>query len=120
MCCAARAFLLRAREKDCAVSLTEAISFQDLVGRLPHSTFLDLTTQTDARDDASEEEITGWEARSTQDPSSGSSFWPQQPGATSRLGPDLVPPSRPVRADDEMSVQEQQTTRVPFHSSFGM
>ena len=28
--------------------------------------------------------------------------------------PDLVPPTRPVRADDEMSVQEHETTHVPF------
>ena len=41
---------------------TEGTSFQDLLRRLPHSTFLDLTTQTDAPDDAWEEEITGWEA----------------------------------------------------------
>ena len=47
-------------------------------------------------------------------PSSGSSFWPQHPDATSRLGPHLVPPSRSVRADDEMSVQEHETTHVPF------
>ena len=33
--------------------------------------------------------------------------------ATSRLGPHLVPPSRPVRTDDEMSVQEHETTHVP-------
>ena len=52
--------------------------------------------------------------RSTRDPSSGSSFWPQQPDATSRLGPDLVPTSRLVRADGEMSVQEHEMTHVPF------
>ena len=40
----------------CSISDTEAIGFQDLVKRLPHSTFLDLTTQTDAPDDA-------WEAK---------------------------------------------------------
>ena len=28
-----------------------------------------------------------------------------------------LPPSRPVRADDEMSVQEQETTHVPFTHS---
>ena len=39
---------------------TEPIGFQDLVRRLPHGTFLDLTTQTDAPDDAWEDEITGW------------------------------------------------------------
>ena len=42
------------------------------------------------------------------------SFGPHQSDATSRLGPDLVPPSRPVRTDDEMSVQEHETTPVPF------
>ena len=42
------------------------------------------------------------------------SFWPRQPDATSRLGPDLVPPSRQVRTDDEVSVQEHETTHVPF------
>ena len=98
----------------CSIADTEAISFQDLVRRLPHSTFLDLTTQTDAPDDAWEEEITGWDPRSTRDPSSSSSFWPHQSDATSRLGPDLVPPSRFVRTDDEMSVQEHETTHVPF------
>ena len=41
----------------CSIADTEAISFQDLVRRLPHSTFLDFTTQTDAPDDAREEEI---------------------------------------------------------------
>ena len=97
----------------CSIADTEAISFQDLVRRLPHSTFLDLTTQTSAPDDAWEEEITGWDPRSTRDPSSSSSFWPHQSDATSRLGPDLMPPSRPMRTDDEMSVQELETTRVP-------
>ena len=106
----------------CSIADTAAISFQDLVRRLPHSTFLDLTTQTDAPDDAWEEEITGWDPRSTRDPSSGSSFWPHQSDATSRLGPDLVPPSRPVRTDDAMSVQEHETTRndtCSVHTSFG-
>ena len=84
---------------------------QDLVRRLPHSTFLDLTTQTDAPDDAWEDEITGWNPRSTRDPSSSRSFWPQS-DATSRLGPDLMPPSRSMRNDDEMSVQEPETTHV--------
>ena len=98
----------------CSIADTEAISIQDLVRRLPHSTCLDLTTQTDALDDAWEEEITGWDPRSTRDPSSSSSFWPHQSDATSRLGPDLVPPSRFVRTDDEMSVQEHETTHVPF------
>ena len=96
----------------CSIADTEAISFQDLVRRLPHSTFLDLTTQTDAPDDAWEEEITGWDPRSTRDPSSSSSFWPHQSDATSRLGPDLMPPSRPMRTGDEMSVQEPETTHV--------
>ena len=91
---------------------TESISFQDFVRRLPHSTFLDLTTQTDAPDDAWEDEITGWEPRSTRDPSSSSSYWPHQADATSRLGPDLMPPSRSMRTDDEMSVQEPETTHV--------
>ena len=103
----------------CSVADAKATFFQDLVRRLPHSTFLDLTTQTDAPDDAWEEEITGWDPRSTRYPSSGSSFWPQRPDATSRLGPDLVPPSRRVRADDEKSMQEHETSRVPFHTSFG-
>ena len=98
----------------CSIADTETSSFQDLVRRLPQSTFLDLTTRTDAPDDAWEEGITGWDPRSTRYPSSGSSVWTQQPDAASRLGPDLVPPSRPVRADDEMSVQEHGTTRCPF------
>ena len=90
--------LSESEKRLCSIADTEAISFQDLVRRLPHSTSLDLTTQTDAPDDA-------WEV---------SSFWPHQSDATSRLGPDLVPPSRQVRTDDEMSVQEHETTHVPF------
>ena len=106
--------LSESEKRLCSIADTEAISFQDLVGRFPHRTFLDPTTKTDAPEDAWEEEITGWDPRSTRYPSSGSSFWPQRPDATSRLGPDLVPPSRPVRADDEMSVQEHETTHAPF------
>ena len=98
----------------CSIAVTEAISFQDLVRRLSHSTFLDLTTQTDAPDDAWEEQITGWDPRNTRDPSSSSSFWPHQPDVTSRLGRDLVPPSRPMRAEDEMSVQENKHV-FPYH-----
>ena len=56
MCCSALVFFSET-EKDFAVSQTEAVSFHDLVRRLPHSTFLDLTTQTDAPDDAWEEEV---------------------------------------------------------------
>ena len=98
----------------CSIAETEAISFQDLVRRLPHSTFLDLTTQRDAPDDAWEEGTTGSDPRSTRDLSSSSSFWPHQSDATSRLGPDFMPPSRPVRTDDEMSVQEPETTHIPI------
>ena len=65
-----------------------------------------------------EEAVTGWDPRSTRSPSSGSSFGPQQPDATSRLGPDLVPPSRLLRADEEMSVQATDTCSFP--TSFGM
>ena len=105
MCCTALAAVSQTQKP----SVSKTLSY-----RLPHSTFLDLTTQADAPDDAWEAEITGWDPRSTRDPSSSSSFWPHQPDATSRLGPDLVPPSRPVRVDDEMSVQEHETTHVPF------
>ena len=75
--------------------------------RLPHIKF-DLTAQTDALGDAC-----------TPDPSSGSTFWPQQLGAAPRLGLGMVPPSRPVRADDQMSVQETQKSRtsVPHFSA---
>ena len=52
--------LSESEKRLCSIADTEAIRFQDLVGRLPHSIFLDLTTQTDAPDDAWEEEITGW------------------------------------------------------------
>ena len=72
-----------------------------------------ISRQTDAPDDAWEEEITGWDPRSTRDPDSGSSLWPHQSDATSHLGLDLMPPSRPMRTDDEMSVQEPETTHVP-------
>ena len=106
--------LSESEKRLCSIADTEAMRLQDLVRRFPHGTFLDLTTKTDALDDAWEEEITGWDPRSTRDPSSGSSIWPQQPDATSRLGPDLVRPSRLVRADDEVTVQGSETTRVPF------
>ena len=93
------------------------MSFQDLVRRFPHSTFLDLTTQTDVPDDAMEDEITGWNPRSTRDPSSSSSVWPHS-DATLRLGPDLMPPSRSMKTDDEMSVHEPETAHVSVtHSS---
>ena len=82
--------LSESEKRMCSIADAEAISFQDLVRRLPRSTFLE------------------------RDPSSGSSFWPQPPDATSRPGPDMVPPSRPVRADDGMSVQEHETTHAPF------
>ena len=57
----------------CSIADKESISFQDLVRRLPRSTFLDLTTQTDAPDGAWKDEITGWNPRSTRDSSSSSS-----------------------------------------------
>ena len=57
--------LSKSEKRLCSIADTEAISFQDLVIRVPHSTFLDLTTQTDAPDDAWEEEVTGWDPRST-------------------------------------------------------
>ena len=82
--------LSESEKRLCSIADTEAISFQDLVGRLPHNTFLDLTTQTDAPDDAWEEEITGWDPRSTRDPSSGSSFWPQRPDASSTIISEFV------------------------------
>ena len=44
--------LSESEKRLCSIADTEAISFQDFVRRLPHSTFLDLTTQTDAPDDA--------------------------------------------------------------------
>ena len=104
--------LSESEKKLCSIADTESISFQDPVRRLPHSTFLDITIQTDAPDDAWEDETTGWDPRSTRDPSSSSSFWPHQSDATSRLGPNLMPPSRSMRTDDEMSVQEPETTHV--------
>ena len=102
----------------CSIADTESISFQDLVRRLPHSTFLGLTAQTDAPDDAGEDEITGWDPRSTRDPSSASSFWLHQSDATSRLGPDLMPPSRSMRTDDvaHPSVGETIPSDVPVAS----
>ena len=103
--------LSESEKRLCSIADTESISFQDLVRRLPHSTFRDLKTQTDAPDDAWEDEITGWKPRSTRDPSKSSSFWPQS-DATSRLGPDLMPPSRSMRTDDEMSLQEPEKTHV--------
>ena len=71
---------VESEKRFCTITDTEAVNFQDLVRRLPHSTFLDLTTQTDAPDGACETEVTGWNPRSTRDPSSGSWFWPQHPG----------------------------------------
>ena len=55
MCCTAHAFPFRVREKIVQYHRERAMSFQDLVRRLPHSTFLDPTTQTDAPDDVWEE-----------------------------------------------------------------
>ena len=52
--------LSESEKRLCSVADTESISFQDHVRRLPHSTFLDLTTQTDVPDDAWEDEITVW------------------------------------------------------------
>ena len=48
--------LSESEKRWCSIADTESISFQVLVRRLPHSTFLGLTTQTDAPDDAGEEE----------------------------------------------------------------
>ena len=79
--------------KDCAVSETQKPSVS--------KTLLDICH-------------TAWDPRYTRDPSNGCSFWPQQPDTKSRLGPGLVPPSRRVRADDEMSVQEKEATHVPL------
>ena len=62
-------------------------------------TWLDVR-HTVAPDDVWEEETAGWDPRSKRDPSSASTFWPQQPDAVPHLGPDMVPPSRPVRDDD--------------------
>ena len=79
--------------KDCAASQTQKPPVsKDLVRRLPHGTFLDLTTQTVLLVMLGKK-ITGWDPRSTRYPTSGSSFWPHQSDATSRLGPDLVPPT---------------------------
>ena len=107
-------------EKDCAASRTQNPSVSKTLSDICHTAhFLISRHRTGAPDEAwEEEEITGWDPRSTRDPSSGCSFWPQQPDATSRPGPDLVPPSRPVRADDEMSVQEPETTRVSAAHAF--
>ena len=40
--------LSESEKRLCSIADTESISFQDIVRRLPRSTFLDLTTQTDA------------------------------------------------------------------------
>ena len=94
--------LFESEKRLCSIADTEeAINFQDLVRRLPHNTFLDLTTQPDAPDDAWEEEITALDPRSTRDPGNSSSFWPHQSDATSRLGPDLMPPNRLVRTEND-------------------
>ena len=79
-----------------------------------HSTIRDLTIQTDIPHDASEAEITDWEPRSTRNPNNGSTFWPQQHDARPRIGPDMVPPNQPARADDETSIQETETSRSPM------
>ena len=50
--------LSESEKRLCSIADTETISFQDFVRRLPHSTLLDLMTQTDAPDDAWEKEIT--------------------------------------------------------------
>ena len=53
--------LSESEKRLCSIADTESISLQDLVRRLPHSTFLDLTTKTDALDDAWEDEIFFWD-----------------------------------------------------------
>ena len=52
MSCTAPALSFRVREKIVQYRRHRSHQFQDLVRRLPHSTSLDLTTQTDALDDA--------------------------------------------------------------------
>ena len=44
--------LSESEKRWCSIADTEAMSFQDLARRLPHSTYLGLTTQTDAPGDA--------------------------------------------------------------------
>ena len=51
--------LSESEKRLCSIADTESISFQDLVRRLPHSTFLDLTTQMLLMI-LGEDEITGW------------------------------------------------------------
>ena len=113
MCCEHLRSLSESEKRLCSIADTEAINFPELVRRLPNNTFLDLTTQTDVPGDAWEEDLTGWDHEAHEIPAVAVLFWPHQPGATSRL-PDLVPASRPVRTEDEMSVQEHETTHVPF------
>ena len=79
--------LSESEQRLCSIVDTEDISFQDLVRRSPHSTFLDLAAQAGAPDDAWGEEITAWDPRSTRDPGTSSSFWPHQSDATSQLAP---------------------------------
>ena len=99
--------------KDCAASQTQKPSVSNTLSDVCHTAHFLISRHTDAPDDAWEEEITGWDPRSTRDPGSSSSFWPHQSDATSRLGPDLMPSSRQMGTDDEMSVQEPETTHVP-------
>ena len=95
----------------CSIADTQAVGFQEPV-RLPHSTFLDLTAQTDALADAWEEEVTGWdheahEIRAVAFPSGHNDLMQHHV---------LVPPTPPVRAEDDMSVQEHETTH-PFNTN---
>ena len=55
--------LFKSEKRLCSIADTEAMSVQEFVRRLPRSTFLDLTTQADAPDDAWEWEITGWDPK---------------------------------------------------------
>ena len=66
--------LSESEKRLCSITDAESMSFQGFVWRLPLITFVDLTSQTDALDDAWVEEVTYWDQRSTRDPSNGSSF----------------------------------------------
>ena len=96
----------------CSIADTESISFQDLVRRLPHF-LISRHRQMLLMMLGKTKSLVGTHEAHEIQASCSSSFWPHQSDATSRLGPDSMPPSRPMGTDDETSVQEPETTYFP-------
>ena len=88
----------------CSVADTEAKHCQDLVRRLPHSTFLDLTTRPDVPDDVWEDGVPHLNQQS-----SSSTLCPQQPRPVPNRRHTMVPPSLPEQPEDDMTIHDSET-----------